>query len=231
MKLAILSSSTVAVLLLAACATRTAPPPEADAALTPGIFLDSDEVGSRALLPAGATLRPVYDHGLAVTKVSEGFRPRLYEDVAGYCSIAYGHLVKKKRCDGSESAEFLAGVSEPRATVLLTGDMARAQAVVMTTVVNVELNDAQYAALCDFVYNVGGANFQSSRLLRVINLGQMDQVPTQMRRWIMADNKVVDGLKNRREREIALFFEGQPTPKAVPPAGEDLSPIDIRTGR
>jgi GH24 family phage-related lysozyme (muramidase) len=224
-------AAALAAALLSACSS-TPPHAEVEApdALTPGIFLEDEQGGARDVLPAGAQLRPIFTHGLDVTKQAEGFRARLYDDVAGYCSIAYGHLVKKRRCDGSETPEFLVGVSEPRATVLLTDDMARAQIAVMVSVVEMRLSDAQYAALCDFVYNVGTANFKSSRLLRVVNEGQMDQVPVQLRRWVKAGDKVVDGLKNRREREIALFFEGQPTPRAVPPAGEDLSPIDIRTG-
>ncbi len=223
------SSILLATELLVACTNLPQAPavPDEDA-LTAGIFLDE---GTRDVLPAGATLRPVYTHGLDVTKLSEAFRPHLYNDVAGYCSIAYGHLIKKQRCNGSETAEFIAGVSEPRATEILTVDMSSAQVVVMTSVVGIRLNDAQYAALCDFVFNVGGTNFRTSQLLRAINLGQVDQVPVQMRRWVMAGGKVVGGLKNRREREIALFFEGQPTPRAVAPAGADISPIDIRSGR
>lgn len=198
-----------------------------DDALTPGIFLEPE---SRDVLPAGVQLRPVYAKGLDITKVSEGFRARLYNDVANYCSIAYGHLVRKAPCDGQESDEFRRGVSEPRATEILTVDMAGAQRTVQA-LVSVELNDAKFAALCDFVYNVGPQQFRSSALLRVVNARQFDQVPLQLRRWVRAGGREVEGLKNRREREIALFFDGEPTPRAAPPAGADLSPLDIRTGR
>lgn len=211
--------------LLAACATNGVE--HVEDALTPGIFLEPE---SRDVLPAGVVLRSMYAKGLDVTKVSEGFRAHLYEDVANYCSIAYGHLVKKSPCNGTESDEFLRGVCEPRATEILNVDMAGAQRTVQASV-RVALNDAKFAALCDFVYNVGPQNFKTSTLLRVVNAKQFDQVPLQLRRWVRAGGREVEGLKKRREREINLFFDGEPTPRGAPPAGEDISPIDIRTGR
>lgn len=220
-------------LVLAGCAappsnTESQDSDEGAPHLTPGIFLDA---ANRDALPAGMTLRPIYPHGINVTKVSEKFMPRLYNDVANYCSIGYGHLVKKAPCDGTEKPSFLAGLSEPQATDLLTTDMSGAQITVMLST-RVELNDAKYAALCDFVYNVGPTNFKNSTLLRVVNQGQFDQVPAQMLRWVMAGGNEVQGLKNRRNREIALFFAGEtvPTSREAPPADES-APIDIRTGK
>ena len=105
-----------------------------------------------------------------------------------------------------------------------------AQIAVMT-LVSVSLSDGQYAALCDFVYNVGATNLQKSELLRAVNAKQFDRVPTQMLRWVNAGGRPIAGLKTRRNREIDLFFDGLPMPRDVPPAGEDVSPIDIRTGR
>jgi GH24 family phage-related lysozyme (muramidase) len=96
--------------------------------------------------------------------------------------------------------------------------------------VDVELTDGQYAALCDFVYNVGGGNFRRSTLLKVVNRNDFDEVPFQLRRWVKAGGQVLAGLERRREREIALFFENVEIPRALPPAGVDLTPVDIREG-
>ena len=194
--------------------------------LTPGIFLEPAE---RAALPAGVGLRKVYDKGLDLTRESEGFVSHLYNDAAGYCTIAYGHLIKLKRCDGSEPEEFQQGVSESRGTELLGEDMGRAERTVMTAV-DVDLTDGQYAALCDFVYNVGGGNFKRSTLLKVVNAGEFDGVPFQLRRWVKAGGRTLPGLETRREREIELFFEGIGIPRAAPLEGEDLSPIDVQRG-
>jgi lysozyme len=213
---------------LAGCATVVPDVvPNVDDAITPGIFL---EPGVRDTLPAGVMLRPVYEKGLALTKESEGFRPHLYNDVARYCTIGYGHLIKLAPCNGAEPEDFKDGVTEPEGASLLTIDMESAQRTVMVTV-DVDLTDAQFAALCDFVYNVGPTRFKESTLLRVINARQFDRVPTQLRRWIIAGGRQITGLVNRREREIKLFFDGAPVPRATPSAGEDVSLLDIRTGR
>jgi GH24 family phage-related lysozyme (muramidase) len=107
--------------------------------------------------------------------------------------------------------------------------MEKAQRIVSANV-SVNLTDGQYAALCDFVYNVGGGNFKKSTLLKVINAGQHERVPGQFQRWITAGGKPWPGLIKRRDREIALFFVGIPKTRALPPPDEDLSPIDIKNG-
>jgi GH24 family phage-related lysozyme (muramidase) len=191
-----------------------------------GIFLEPTE---RAVRPAGTELRPVYPPGITLTKLSEGFRSRLYNDAAGYCTIAYGHLIKLARCNGTEPAEFLRGVTEPRGEELLVGDLGQAQIAVQTAVKR-GLTDGQFAALCDFVFNVGSGNFRRSTLLRVVNDGDHGQVPFQFKRWVKAGGKVLPGLETRREQEIELYFDGLPIPRAAPAEGVDLSPIDIRAG-
>lgn len=194
--------------------------------MTAGIFLDT---ATRAVLPEGVSLRPVYAKGIDLTKLSEGFRGRLYNDAAQYCTIAYGHLVKKSPCNGTEPVEFRRGVSESRGEEMLVDDMSNAQVAVMTSV-NVELTDGQYAALCDFVYNVGAGNFRRSTLRKVINAGEFERAPYQFLRWVKAGGRELPGLKVRREREIELFFDGLAVSRAAPLPDEDLSPIDIQTG-
>lgn len=194
-------------------------------ALTPGIFLDE----TRALIPEGIELRKVYPPGIELTKISEGFRSKLYNDAAGFCTIGYGHLIKKSRCDGTEKQEFKSGITEQRGEALLIEDMDWAQYSVMQAV-SVELTEGQYAALVDFVFNVGSGNFNKSTLLRKVNAQQHAEVPAQLRRWIRAGGKVWQGLVTRREREIDLYLEGTAIPRLLPQEGEELPDIDIREG-
>ncbi|MBK7953986.1 MAG: DUF4384 domain-containing protein [Candidatus Accumulibacter sp.] len=199
--------------------------PPAEERLTPGILLEPEV---ELPLPKGVWLRPVYDKGIRLSKLSEGFLPRLYNDAERYCSIAYGHLVRKAPCDGSEPAALQRGVSEAQGEKLLAEDMRRAQRAV-TSLVTTTLSDGQYAALCDFTYNVGVGNLQRSTLLKVVNAGEHDRVPGQLRRWNKANGEESRGLTIRRQREIALYFEGEALPK-TPPGDQDLTPIDIRVG-
>jgi lysozyme len=194
--------------------------------LPPGIFLEAEE---RIALPEGVELRPVYEKGIHCTKTSEGFRGRLYHDVVRFCTIGYGHLIRRGPCDGSESEEFRRGITEPRGTEILVNDMGIAQRAVMM-MTSRDLTDGQFAALVDFTFNVGTGKLKTSSLLKAVNAKQFDRVPAQFRRWMIAGGKEVNGLKVRREREIELFFDGLPEPRAVPPEDENLSPIDIFQG-
>ncbi|MDS4013507.1 MAG: DUF4384 domain-containing protein [Candidatus Accumulibacter sp.] len=193
--------------------------------LPPGVLLEPEiELG----LPQGVRLRRISDKGIALGKLSEGFAARLYDASGGHCSIAYGHVVKRKPCDGSEPVALQRGLSEEQGEMLLVEDMRRAQRAVMSLVTS-ELNDAQFAALCNFTYSVGVDKLRNSTLLKVINAGEQQRVPFQWRRWIQRDGKENARLKLRREREIALYFEGSEVP-AESPAGEDLTPVDIKVG-
>jgi lysozyme len=195
--------------------------------LPPGELLSPE---GRALLPEGVQLRAVYQPGINLTKSSEGWVPHLYNDAVGYCTIGYGHLIGKAPCDRrAEPVEFQNGLTEPRGEEILVKDLASSQYCVMTAV-RVPLTDGQFAALTDFVFNVGSGNFRSSKLLARVNAKEQDLVPWELRRWVKADGKPLPALQTRREREIGLFLEGLPNTKGVPPAGEDFSPVDIRQG-
>lgn len=217
----------MSLMLVAGCAKEEAAEFQTLEKLSPGSLLEPD--AARPILPAGVSLRSVHSKGLALTKVSEGWEPRIYNDPAGYCTIGYGHLIRKARCNGTEPSEFLGGITESRGTDLLKSDMAGAQITVMTSV-DVLLTDVQYSALTDFVFNVGSSNFRNSTLLKHINAQRFEEVPTQLRRWTLADGKKYQGLVTRREGEIALFFEGQPVPKPLPNADEEVFSLDIRKG-
>jgi GH24 family phage-related lysozyme (muramidase) len=181
---------------------------------------------TRALPPIGFPLRPITSERLSLTKSSEGWYPYRYNDAANYCTVGYGHLIKKFPCDGNEPREFLRRLSSPRGEEILLTDMVSSRYTVMTSV-DVDLSEGQFAALSDFVFNVGSRNFQRSTLLKVVNSNQDERIPGQFRRWIVAAGKTLPGLVRRREREIDLYFEGRPKVRAIPLPGEDLSPIDI----
>ncbi len=209
---------------LNACTSRNADVQDIDR-LPSGLLIEQGPLlGAEPTTP----LRPVVAQGIALTKSSEGWIDQRYNDAAGYCTIGYGHLIKKARCDGTEPAQFLQKISDAQGTALLVTDMRRAQ-ITVTAAVQVPLTDLQYAALTDFVFNVGAGNFASSSLLRVINAKQFEQVPYQFSRWKMANGKILPGLVERRKGEIALFFDGQAVPKVLLSSGPGDA-IDIRAG-
>lgn len=191
--------------------------------LPPGILLEEN----KDVLPQGVELRKVYRPGIELTKKWEGWVPKRYNDAVGFCTVGYGHLLKKKNCDGTgNEVEFLKGISKERGEELLIEDMAKAQITVQLAVPK-DLDDGAYAAMVDFTFNVGGSNFKNSTLLTVVKKKQFDRVPEQLLRWTKAAGVELVGLKNRRQDEIKVFFDGKPIPRPAPIPGEDLSPLNI----
>ena len=74
------------------------------------------------------------------------------------------------------------------------------------SVVHVEINDNEKAALCSFAYNVGMGNLKNSTLLRLINEGKKDEAAPHFLEWNKAAGKVLQGLVIRREEEMKLFL-------------------------
>lgn len=216
----------VAFILVAGCGKTEKTEYAVEDKITAGIFLEPAE---RVVLPPGVEIRRVSNKALELTKESEGFRSNPYNDAAFYCTIGYGHLIHLAPCDNSIPEEFKKGISIERGTEILRNDMEMAELGV-TGLVDVELTDDQYGALCDFVFNVGAGNFRNSTLRKRVNVGAFDSVPFEFRRWVYAGGKRLSGLEIRREREIALFFEDIGIPRAAPPPDQDLTPIDIRIG-
>ena len=70
------------------------------------------------------------------------------------------------------------------------------------------LSQHQFDALVSWTYNLGPSNLNSSTMLKVLNKGEYEDIPNQIKRWNKAGGQVKEGLVRRREAE-ALLFEGK----------------------
>ena len=140
----------------------------------------------------------------------EGLELNEYLDSGGAPTIGVGHLMtRSERMSGkiiisSKSVVYRKGLTVQQCWDLLDQDLDSAEASV-NSMVKVPLNQNQFDALVSFVFNVGNNAFRDSTLLKMLNAGHFDQVPTQLRRWIRDNGKIVKGLINRREKEISLW--------------------------
>jgi lysozyme len=73
--------------------------------------------------------------------------------------------------------------------------------------VKVQLNQNQIDALCSFIYNIGGPQFLSSTLFKLLNSGKFIEASEQFRLWSKAGGKVLKGLVKRRKSEKELFLK------------------------
>ncbi|MFC4728813.1 lysozyme [Coralloluteibacterium thermophilus] len=143
------------------------------------------------------------DAGVALIKRHEGWRPRVYNDPAGYATVGYGHLIAKRPATAEELAR--APLTEAEGNLLLREDLTQAEWAV-TDLVKVPLTQNQFDALVSFVFNVGRGNFQGSTLLRKLNAGDYAGAANEFGRWVYAGGKVLSGLVRRREDERRLFL-------------------------
>ena len=151
------------------------------------------------------------DAGVRFIAKHEGFKPNLYNDPVGHCTIGFGHLVHKGPINGTEPAEFKAGLTREQSLGLLKQDAGKAEATIRKSV-TVPLTQNQYDALVSFTYNVGGGAFQKSTLLKELNKGNYDKVPGELNKWVRASGKVLPGLQKRRAEE-GTYFKGTTPPK------------------
>ncbi|WLT09664.1 glycoside hydrolase family protein [Bartonella apihabitans] len=147
--------------------------------------------------------RQISPHGLEKLKQWEGLKTKAYKDSGGVWTIGYGHTAT-------------AGEPKPRAGMVITAaeaesillkDLMQYEAAIENNV-KVELNDNQFAALVSFVYNIPLASFKKSTLLKKLNAGNYDAVPTELMKWTKAGGKKIQGLVNRRRAEGYLWMEG-----------------------
>jgi lysozyme len=125
----------------------------------------------------------------------EGLRLTAYRDSGGLLSIGYGHVLRR----GEPHS-----ISRSRAEELLRQDMAGALKLSLEIP---GLKPHQHAALTSLIYNIGGGAFLKSTLRkRLIEVPRDDnKVFAEWRRWHLDNGKPVQGLRNRREKEISLY--------------------------
>lgn len=167
----------------------------------------------------------VGQRGKNLFKEWEGLVTHEYLDSGGAPTIGIGHLLTRsertsgKVIIGGQALDYRDGFTEQQCWDLLDQDLADSERAV-NDAVTVPLTQNQFDALVSFVFNVGEGAFRSSTLLRLLNQGQHDQVPAQLRRWVRDNGHVVQGLVNRRNKEIALWN----TPESGGPEGDTAAP-------
>jgi lysozyme len=145
--------------------------------------------------------------GIDLLKSLEGFRDKPYNDSAGFSTVGYGTLLHRGPVskDNLLDKQYAGGISVDEAERLLRCHLRVEVEPVISRSIKVSLTQNQYDSLCCFAYNVGSSAFEKSTLAKLLNLGSYAAVPEQMMKWIMAGGHVSEGLKNRREQEIALW--------------------------
>jgi lysozyme len=140
----------------------------------------------------------ISQEGISLIKKFEGCKLESYQCAAGVWTIGYGstHGVSQGMV-----------ITHERAESLLMEDIEVYEEEV-NKAVQVDIDQCMFDSIVSWTFNLGGANLNSSTMLKVLNSKDFDNVPEQIKRWNKAGGKVNEGLIRRREAE-ALLFQGQ----------------------
>lgn len=166
----------------------------------------------------------ISDTGLNLIKSFEGLAKKgedglihSYRCIAGRWTIGYG---------STKGVRSGMRITEQEAEERLAEDLKTFENDVKRYV-QVPLTQNQFDSLVSLVFNIGGANFSKSTLVKKINKGLYDEVPEQILRWnkarVAGELKVVRGLVRRRTAEAALFSMDA----TLPAKGGDLMPQKV----
>lgn len=135
-------------------------------------------------------------NGLHLTEQFEGCRLTAYADSIGIPTIGYGHT----------SGVYLGQeCTQAQAEIWLMQDVQHAVDTI-NALVRCVLNQNQFDALVDLVFNVGSGNFKDSTLLKMLNIHAYDRASHEFEKWNRAGGIVRDGLTRRRLAEKNLFL-------------------------
>ena len=146
----------------------------------------------------GENKMQISTEGISLIKKFEGCELESYQCAAGVWTIGFG---------STHNIEEGMNISKDRAEELLLEDIAEFEESVLESV-DMPMSQHQFDALVSWTFNLGPSNLKASTMLKVLNKGDYEDVPEQIKRWNKAGGKVLDGLIRRREAE-ALLFSGE----------------------
>jgi len=146
------------------------------------------------------TVRKVTDNCIKLIEHYEQLYLEPYICPAGVWTIGFGHAIKQ--------GEHFSKITKEEAYDLLKKDLLTAENAVCT-LIRVPLENWQYDALVDFVFNLGYYSLQRSALRSKLNRGEYYEASLEFDRWVWAKGRVLRGLVRRRRTERILFQTGE----------------------
>jgi lysozyme len=132
----------------------------------------------------------------------EGVRLKAYQDSVGVWTIGVGSTYP--------TVQPGQVITQQEAMDRFDRDISKFETGV-TNLVKVQLEQCQFDALVSFAFNVGLGNLAKSTLLKKVNAGQFNQVPSEFLKWDKAGGRSLPGLTRRRHAEAAMFAKAHGT--------------------
>ncbi|WP_447875874.1 lysozyme [Serratia fonticola] len=137
--------------------------------------------------------------GKELIKSFESLKLKAYPDPATGgkpWTIGWGHTKGVKPGDK---------ITQAQAEAFLSDDLAEFESAVNSAIKR-PMTQSQFDAMVSLAFNIGGANFASSTLVKKFNAGDVTGAADEFPRWNRANGKVMNGLTRRRNAERELFL-------------------------
>lgn len=148
-------------------------------------------------------MRYLSAHGLKLIERFEGCKLHVYNDVAGYATIGYGHLLHKSPFTAADKQT----ITQEEADELLLHDVQIHVDAVNERVI-VPITQNQFDALVSLSFNIGTHGMGGSSLVKAINAGRANhsaEMVALFAMWDKARGVENKGLLARRHTEASVF--------------------------
>lgn len=146
------------------------------------------------------------DLAISLLKAFEGFRGKVYVDVAGHATVGYGHLIlpdERSTYLGKELTKY-------EAEKLLVSDFAKHLSEVITLTSGLGLLRHELEALGSLAFNIGVRRLAESTLMVEVRRGNRLDAAAEFLEWRKAGGQVQPGLVRRRHIESCWFLGAAP---------------------
>lgn len=145
----------------------------------------------------------ISEKGINLIKKFESFKSKPYLCPAGKPTIGYGNTYYPNR--------KLVTLADKPITIEEANKLLKDILISFETCVNVyttaDINQNQFDAMVCLCYNIGEKRFKNSTLLKIINANPNDiKIKDKWKEFRLSEGKVLQGLINRRNEEINLYF-------------------------
>lgn len=135
----------------------------------------------------------------------EGRRLHVYDDGAGNPTIGIGHKLRNWHdCPG--------GITDEECDRLFMEDLVVGEGSIGLLTRNLTLQQQQFDALSDFIFNVGPTHFKNSQVATELHKGNLDQIPIHFFYWTKAGGRRLKALLARRHACARLYWFGDYRP-------------------
>jgi lysozyme len=156
--------------------------------------------------------------GLDFIKRKEGYFDKAYLCPASVWTIGWGSI----RWDAKTPVKKGDVCTVEQAERLLLKEVQRVEDAIDATI-KVPLTQGMYDSLCSLFYNIGigwltGQGHPQATLVKLLNKGQYERIPSEILKFKMANGKPLAGLLKRRQEEVRELWLGDydsPAPARV----------------